>query len=230
MTASAARRRALCVQASVLLLGASERCCRIGRQQRSDAGEAVFRAARNGLRTVYMLLFQIWNACINMQQTRILWHSGAQHKPGSMLQADWPAQILQVTIANAYLQGGFKLQCRLQWYIYLFYNDITNQADTKTGCSRTSAKVVTKYGIGADLLDMLTLAILHSKRQCNATNNEVRIPSYMQKLHHNHPDFWRRPTRIQRYALTAPRRSMWFKRAEKSIEGSQDPQICEATV
>jgi len=41
------------------LLGASERCCRIGRQQRSDAGEAVFRAARNGLRTVYMLLFQI---------------------------------------------------------------------------------------------------------------------------------------------------------------------------
>ncbi len=29
-------------------------------------------------------------------------------------------------------------------------------------------------------LDMLSLVILHNKRQCNATDTEVRIPSYTQ--------------------------------------------------
>ncbi len=72
------------------------------------------------------------------------------------------------------------------------------QADTKKGCSRTFAKPITKYGVSVNLLDMLAVVnlldmlavvVLHDKRQCNATDNEVRIPSYIQKLHHNYPDF-----------------------------------------
>jgi len=41
------------------------------------------------------------------------------------------------------------------------------------------AELSTKYVIGVNLLDILALAILHNKRQRNATNNEVRTSSYV---------------------------------------------------